>query len=176
MLPIAAALLLPVFPGAAGARVLSLVVPVRGMTCALCTRGVEESVKSLGGMSAAADLATARVRVEAGDGRSLVIRDVKERVLSAGFGIGGECEVTAAGRFQIGPDRQLTFRVHQSPYVFQVLEGNQLRRMFRLFPGLKGEFRLTFRLHEHPNWKPPAIAITAFEAVAAPPPPPRTGR
>lgn len=176
MLPIAAALLLPVFSGAAGARVLSLVVPVRGMTCALCTRGVEESVKSLGGMSAAADLATARVRVEAGDGRSLVIRDVKERVLSAGFGIGGECEVTAAGRFQIGPDRQLTFRVHQSPYVFQVLEGNQLRRMFRLFPGLKGEFRLTFRLHEHPNWKPPGIAITAFEAVAAPPPPPRAGR
>lgn len=168
VLPVA---LLALLPEGASADVTHLVVPVRGMTCALCTRGVEESIKSLGGAIARADLATARVHVEAASGRSLVVRDVKERILSAGFGIGGEVEATASGRFLIGPDRRITFRVANGAYLFQVLEGEQLRRIFKRSPSLKGDFLLRFRLHDHAHWKPPAISITSFEVQAPAPPP-----
>jgi copper chaperone CopZ len=164
--------LLAAVPAAAG--VTRLEVPVRGMTCALCTRGVEESIKSLGGVTAAADLAGARVRVEATDGRALNVRDVKERILNAGFGIGGEVEATAAGRFLFGPDRRLTFRLAGGGAVYQVLENDMLRRAIRQSPGLKGDFLVTFRLHEHPHWKPPAIALTGFEP--RPPSPAPQGR
>lgn len=151
------------FPDPLRAGVTELVVPVRGMTCALCTRGVEESIKSLGNLTAVADLKTARVRVEAVPGKWLVVRDVRERILSAGFGIGGEAEATAIGRFVIGPDRRLTFRSSNGAYTFQVLEGEMLRRMFRKSPGLKGEYLVGLRLHEHPHWKPAAVSITAWE-------------
>ena len=162
--PLAAVIGLTILmPSGALAGVTHLEVPVRGMTCALCTRGVEESIKSLGGVSATADLAGARVRVEAADGRTLVVRDIRERILSAGFGIGGEVDATAAGRFLIGPDRRITFRVASGAYTFQVLESDMLRRLFKKSPGLKGEFVLRFRLHDHPHWKPPAISITDFE-------------
>jgi hypothetical protein len=150
-------------PEPAAAAVTHLTVPVRGMTCALCTRGVEESIRSLGGLEAKADLAAGRVRVEAAPGKSLVVRDVRERILSAGFGIGGELQGSAVGRFVIGADRRITFKVSNTAYAFQVLEGEQLRRMFRKTPGLTGEFLVHFRLHDHPHWNPPAIAITGFE-------------
>jgi copper chaperone CopZ len=159
---------------ASEARVSEMVVPVRGMTCALCTRGVEESIRALGGVSrVAADLSSGLVRVEAVEGRSLGVREVKARVHSAGFKLGGECSVTAVGRFTIGPDRRITFRVLNAPYAYQVLEGDLLRRLFRRHPGLTGDFRIGFRLHEHQERKPPSISITSFEARPALPPPAR---
>jgi copper chaperone CopZ len=151
-------------PGA----IKALVVPVVGMTCALCTRGVEESVKVLDSVSgASAELKTGLVRVQAEEGKSLVIRDVKERVSKAGFKVGGECDVEAVGRFTIGPDRLITFRVPGTAYSFQVLEGGELKRLFKSDPRLKGEFDLVFRLHEHPRWKPPAISIVRGELTGA---------
>src|SRR3989449_10397017 len=61
------------------------------------------------------------------------------------------------------PDGRITFRVPGTAYAFQVLEGSELKRLFRTRPGLKGEFFLAFRLHEHPRWKPPAISIMRGE-------------
>lgn len=157
---------------AAEARVSEMIVPVRGMTCALCTRGVEESIRALEGVSSvSADLSTGLVRVEAAAGRSLGIREVKARVHSAGFQMGGECWATAAGRFSVGLEGRISFRILNTAYVYQVLENEQLRRMFRKYPGLAGEFLVGFRLHEHPDWKPPAISITRFEARPAAPSP-----
>ena len=152
-------------PGAARpGAVTALVLPVAGMTCALCTRGVEQSIKLLDGVDAAsAELSTGLVRVQATEGKSLDIRDVKDRVQRAGFKVGGECDVEATGRFNIGPDGRITFRVPGTAYAFQVLEGSELKRLFRTRPGLKGEFFLAFRLHEHPRWKPPAISIMRGE-------------
>jgi cytochrome c biogenesis protein CcmG/thiol:disulfide interchange protein DsbE len=162
----AAALLLP---AGALAAVRGLVVPVSGMTCALCTRGVEESIKQAEGVGGvAADLATGRVRVDAAEGKSLNIREVKERVVRAGFKVAGECDVIAAGRFQIGIEGRINFRVADGPALYQVLEGNELRRMIRAYPGLKREFVVAFRLHDHPNWKPAAVSILSFEAVPPP--------
>jgi len=156
-------------PAGACAGVRALVVPVSGMTCALCTRGVEESIKQAEGVRAvSADLATGRVRVQATEGASLNIREVKERVARAGFKVAGECDVTVAGRFQIGADGLITFRVADSQTLYQVLEGNEMRRLFRGFPGLKGEFLVAFRLHDHPNWKPAAVSILSFEAIPLP--------
>jgi copper chaperone CopZ len=159
---VVAALLLA--PGSAEARVVRMVVPVRGMTCMLCVRGVEESLKSLQGVaSAAAQLSPGLVRVEALEQRSLDIRQVKDRVLRAGFGVGGECTISAVGRFSVGTEGLILFRIAGTPYVYQVLEGIHLRRLFRRSPKLQGEFAITFRLHEHPYWKPAAISIISFE-------------
>lgn len=154
------------------ARVTEMIVPVRGMTCALCTRGVEESIRALEGVSSvAADLSTGLVRVEAAGGRSLGIREVKARVHSAGFKMGGECSATAVGRFTVGLEGRITFRILNTPYAYQVLENDQLRRLFRKHPRLAGEFLVGFRLHEHPDWKPAAISITSFQARPAASPP-----
>jgi len=153
----------PVPPGA----VTCLVIPVSGMTCALCTRGVETSIEGLDVVrGASADLASGLVRVEASAGKSLNIKDVKDRIQKAGFRVGGELEAEAVGRFGFGPDGRITFRVPGTPYAFQVLEGSELKRLFKEEPGLKGEFDLTFRLHEHPLWKPGAISIVRGEPHA----------
>jgi len=153
------------------ARVTGATVPVRGMTCALCTRSVEESVKGLGGVRVTADLSRGLVSVEALEGRSLGLRDVKERILSAGFKIGGESEVTAIGRFVLTNDSRITFRVNGGSS-YQVLENDTLRRIFRHSPRLAGEYEVTFRLHEHPEWRPPAIALSRFEDRRPPVPAP----
>jgi copper chaperone CopZ len=146
-------------PGRLGG-ISALVIPVAGMTCALCTRGVEQSIKLLDSvLGASAELSTGLVRVEAAEGRSLNIRDIKERVQKAGFKVGGECEVEAIGRFTIDPEGQITFRIPGTVYAYQVLEGGELKRMFRGRPGLRGNFFVVFRLHEHPRWKSPAISI-----------------
>lgn len=157
-----AALLLA--PSAAAAQgFLQAVVPVRGMTCVLCTRGVEESIKRLDGVGVVmADLESARVRVEALPGKSLSLQQVKDGVQRAGFGIGGEITLLAPGRFAIGPERRLTFRVSGAGPSYQVLESSQLLRLFKRHPGLRGEFLVDFRLHDHPHWRPAAISILSF--------------
>ena len=167
----AAALLACLAPSTAAAGVVSIILPVRGMTCVLCTRGVEESIKLMDGVgSVAADLTTGTVSVQAAEGKTLNLKDVKDRVARAGFATEGECDLVAAGRFTIGPQGRLTFRITGTPLTYQVLESSRLRRLFREHPGLRGEFRLAFRLHDHPNWKPPAISISSFEVepVTAP--------
>src|SRR5262245_59343599 len=155
-------------PGAPGlprvGGISALVVPVAGMTCALCTRGVEHSIQLLDSVQgASAELSTGLVRVEAVEGKSLNIRDVKDRVQKAGFRVGGECEIEAIGRFTIDPEGRITFRIPGTIYAYQALEGSELKRLFRVRPGLAGDFFVLFRLHEHPRWKSPAIAIVRGE-------------
>ena len=155
----------PVRPG----LVSALVVPVTGMTCALCTRGVETSIKLLDVVEgASADLSTGLVRVQAAEGKSLNIKDVKERVQQAGFKVGGECDLEATGRFSLGEDGRITFRIPGTAYSFQVLEGSEVKRLFKADPKLRGEYFLAFRLHEHLRWKPPAISIERGESRGAP--------
>lgn len=152
--------------GSARAEVRGLSFPVRGMVCRLCTRGVEESIKRLNGVaSVRADLATGRVDVEAQDGRALNIDEVRQRAARAGFPVHGDTDVVARGRFAIGTEGRITFRVTGSNYAWQVLEGQQLLALFRSSPSLKGEFQIGFRLHERPPFARPAIALTRFEPV-----------
>ncbi|HEV8700393.1 MAG TPA: heavy-metal-associated domain-containing protein [Candidatus Polarisedimenticolia bacterium] len=151
-------------------RVLTL--PVKGMTCALCTRGVEESVKRLDGVvGAAADLGSGLVRVEAAEGKSLSLNEVKDRVVKAGFKVGGECQIEADGRFSISPDGRIMFRIPGTAYAYQVLEGSELLRLYKSHPGLRGDFSVSFRLHDHPRWKPAAISIIRAERLGAAPAP-----
>lgn len=150
----------------ARARVIEVTVPVKGMTCALCTRSVEESIRGLGKIAAVkAELSAAAVRVEAEDGSGLSIQRVRERVKKAGFEVDGECDATALGTFTIGPGRRITFSISGVGTVYQILEGHQFRRLMQQHGNLKGEFRLSFRLHDHPHWNPSGITVTAFEKL-----------
>jgi copper chaperone CopZ len=160
---------LGIAPGRVEARVVGATVPVRGMTCALCTRSVEESVKGLGGVRVTADVSAGLVRVEALEGRSVGLRDVKDRILAAGFKIGGESELEAIGRFILTGDGRITFRVNAGAS-YLVLENDTLRRIFRQHPRLPGEFQVAFRLHDHPEYRPPAIALSRFVARHPPAP------
>ncbi len=153
-------------PAPAWAGIQSVMVTVHGMTCPLCTRGVEESIKALDEVGkVSADLSSGMVRVEAREGKSLVLQQISERVSRAGFRIFGEWELVASARFTIGSDRRITLRIPGTTYAYQVLEDGALRRLFQGYPGLKGDFVVGIRIHDHPNWKPPAASITSFEAV-----------
>jgi copper chaperone CopZ len=158
-------------PDPAGARVVGVTIPVRGMTCALCTKSVEESVKGLGGVRVAADLSRGNVTVETLDGRSLGLREVRDRILSAGFKIGGESEVKAIGRFILAHDSRVSFRVNGGS-TYQVLENDALRRAFRRSPRLPGDYEVTFRLHDHAEWRPAGIALVRVEERRPPSPGP----
>jgi copper chaperone CopZ len=137
------------------------------MVCPLCTRGVAEAIKRLPGVGrVTADLATARVEVEALDHHSLDIQQVRERAARAGFPAIGECDIQARGRFELGADRRLAFRPGGSPQAWQVLESSGLLALARSQPGLRGEFVLGFRLHDRPPWKRTSISITDFESIA----------
>ena len=150
------------------AQVRRLAFPVRGMVCPLCTRGVEESLKALPGVASVhADLASGRVDVEAQSGRTLDIQQVRERTARAGFPVNGETDAQARGRFSIGPEGRITFRVTGSSASWQVLEGQQLLALFRAYPTLRGEFLVGFRLHDRQALPRPAIALTSFELVPA---------
>ena len=155
--------------GAVRAEVRGLSFPVRGMVCPLCTRGVEESLKRLPGVaSVRADLASGRVDVEAEDGQSLNLDVIRQRTARAGFPVNGESDLVARGRFTIGSEGRITFRVTGSTYTWQVLEGQQLRALFRGSPALKGEYLLGFRLHDRASFARPAIAVTRFERLPQP--------
>ncbi len=162
-----AAVLLALAPGTVRAGILRIVLPVRGMTCPLCTRGVEESIRSLGGIgSVGADLSSGLVRVEAEEGKSLVLQQMRLQVERAGFTIGGEAEIVASARFIIGPAGRITMRISGTSYAFQIIEGGEFRRMIHDHPGLKGDYLVDFRLHDHPGWKPAGASITGFEVLA----------
>ncbi len=153
----------------ARARVLSVTVPVRGMTCALCARSVEESIRGLGGIrSVRVTLSGSSVRAEAADGSSLRIAHVRDRVRRAGFAVGGECEAEALGSFVVGPARRIDFRVTGTGTVYQVLEGHHLLRLMKRYGRLDGRFRVAFRLHDHPLWSPSAITILDFDRIDPP--------
>jgi len=164
---IATVLFLLLGPAAAAeAGVRSIVVPVGGMTCPLCVRGVEESIRRLDGVgNVVADLATGMVRVEAAEGQSLSVQQVKDGVARAGFRVAGEPDLRADGRFFIGPQGRITFRIQGATTTYRVLEGNEMQRFFEAHPRADGEFLVGFRLHDHPKWKPAAIAIVSFEPV-----------
>lgn len=159
-----AAILLPASP--AIAQVVSVRIPVKGMTCILCTRSLEESIREMDGIgSVHADLSEANVLVRGAEGTSLGIGRVRERVRRAGFEVDGECEAVAIGTFTVGARRRLTFRISGTSIVYQILEGHQFLQLMKRHGDLKGGFRLRFRLHDHPYWNPPGISITGFEAV-----------
>ncbi len=150
----------------ARARVIAVTVPVKGMTCALCTRSVEESIRGLGKIAGVkADLSDAAVRVEAETGAGLSIRRVRDRVRQAGFEVDGECEVTALGAFTVSQGQRITFTISGVGTVYQILEGHQFMQLMKKHADLRGEFRLSFRLHDHPYWNPPGIAVTGFEKI-----------
>ncbi|MFQ5877501.1 MAG: heavy-metal-associated domain-containing protein [Acidobacteriota bacterium] len=157
------------WPWPAEARIRQVSVPVRGMTCVLCTRALEEAIRSLGGVAeVSADLSSSSLTVGAAEGRSLSVDQVRARVRQAGFEVDGECQLVARGHFNVGPSRQITFKVSGTKIVYQVLEGHQFLQLIRAHPDLKGEFEIRCRLHDHRYWKPAGISITGFEALTAP--------
>jgi len=162
LLVLTGGLLLPVRTAAA---VQEVEVPVGGMTCALCTRGVEESIRRLKGVgTATADLDSGRVRVTAGKEHPLDLGEVKNSVVEAGFEIAGECDLVASGRFVVGEERRLIFVVNDTSLRYRVLENNQTLLLFRAHPELDGRFVVRFRLHNDARWNPPSISIRSFES------------
>ena len=157
------------FPRPAEGRIEQIVVPISGMTCALCARGVEEAMRRLDRVSeASADLETGTVRVVALRDKSLDLDEVKGSVVQAGFEVGGECRLVAAGGFSINPAGRIVFRIRDASQTYRVFEGNRLLDLFRAHPGLEGEFVVEFHLHRDPRWNPPGITILGFRPASAP--------
>ena len=153
----------------ARAEVRQVAFPVKGMVCPLCTRGVEASIRQLTGVGlVAADLATGRVQVDAQDRQTLNIQEVRQRAAQAGFPASGDADVVARGRFEIGHEGRITFKVAGTTYAWQVLESDALLDLFRQHPGLRGEYIVSFRLREHVGSAPAAISVFRWE----PGPPP----
>lgn len=154
--------------GAPRAEVRRIVFPVQGMICPLCTRGVEEAIRPLPGVAGVtADLASGRVEVQAAPQASLDIKTIRDRAARAGFPVIGESDIEARGRFDIGPEGKITFRVTGTTYVWQVIESNGLLAMFRAYPAMKGDFVVEFRLHDHASSSRATISITHGLPAAA---------
>jgi copper chaperone CopZ len=165
-------------PARAAAGVQEVAVPVSGMTCALCTRGVEESIRRLRGVgveesirrlrgvgTATADLDSGRVRVTVGKEHPLDLDEVRKSVKEAGFEVAGECDLVATGRFAVGEERRMTFAISDTPLRYRVLENNQTLLLFRAHPDLEGHFSVRFRLHNDSRWDPPTISMRSFEPL-----------
>lgn len=167
--------LLVVFAAALGlatparGEVKRLTFPVSGLHSPLATRGIEEAIRTLPGVaSVAADLGSGRVDVQAEDQKSLNIQDVRTRAARAGFPVSGDLDVEARGRFEIGTERRITFKVSGTTYAWQVLESGTLLDLFRAYPTLRGDFVTGFRLHDGAAWSKPAITLTGWHLIPAP--------
>lgn len=153
-------------PARAAAGVQEVVIPVSGMTCALCTRGVEESIRRLRGVgTATADLDSGRVRVTVGKEHPLDLDEVTKSVREAGFEVAGECDLVATGRFTVGKERRITLAINDTQLRYRVLENNQTLLLFRAHPDLEGHFSVRFRLHSDSRWNPPVISMRSFEPL-----------
>jgi copper chaperone CopZ len=145
----------------ARAEVRRIVFPVHGMICPLCTRGVEEAIRPLPSVaSVTADLASGRVEVEAAPQATLDIKTVRDRAAHTGFPVVGESDIEARGRFDIGAEGKITFRVTGTNYSWQVIESNGLLAMFRAYPTLRGDYVVEFRLHDRGAANKATISIT----------------
>jgi copper chaperone CopZ len=143
------------------AEVRRVVFPVKGMICPLCTRGVEEAIRPLPGVaSVTADLASGRVEVQATPPASLDIKTIRDRAAHTGFPAIGESDIEARGRFDIGAEGKITFKVTGTKDVWQVIESNGLLAMFRAYPTLKGDFVVEFRLHDRAPAAKATISVT----------------
>jgi hypothetical protein len=154
-------------------EVKRLTFPVSGLHSPLATRGIEEAIRTLPGVAnVSADLGSGRVDVQAEDQRSLNIQDVRTRAARAGFPVSGDLDVEARGRFEIGAERRITFKVSGTTYSWQVLESGTLLDLFRAYPTLRGDFVAGFRLHDGAAWSRPAITLTDWRSI---PPAPLPG-
>jgi copper chaperone CopZ len=154
-------------------EVKRLTFPVSGLHSPLATRGIEEAIRTLPGVaSVSADLGSGRVDVQAEDQKSLNIQDVRTRAARAGFPVSGDLDVEARGRFEIGAERRITFKVAGTTYSWQVLESGTLLDLFRAYPTLRGDFVAGFRLHDGAAWTRPAITLTDWRSI---PPSPLPG-
>jgi copper chaperone CopZ len=154
-------------------EVKRLTFPVSGLHSPLATRGIEEAIRTLPGVaSVSADLGSGRIDVQAEDQKSLNIQDVRTRAARAGFPVSGDLDVEARGRFEIGAERRITFKVTGTTYSWQVLESGTLLDLFRAYPTLRGDFVAGFRLHDGAAWTRPAITLTDWRSI---PPSPLPG-
>jgi copper chaperone CopZ len=154
-------------------EVKRLTFPVSGLHSPLATRGIEEAIRTLPGVaSVSADLGSGRIDVQAEDQKSLNIQDVRTRAARAGFPVSGDLDVEARGRFEIGAERRITFKVTGTTYSWQVLESGTLLDLFRTYPTLRGDFVAGFRLHDGAAWTHPAITLTDWQSI---PPSPLPG-
>jgi copper chaperone CopZ len=151
-------------------EVKRLSFPVSGLHSPLATRGVEQAIGTLPGVArVSADLSSGRVDVEAEEQKSLNIQDVRTRAAHAGFPVSGDLDVEARGRFEIGAERRITFKVSGTTYAWQVLESGTLLDLFRAYPTLRGDFVTGFRLHDGAAWTRPAISLTDWHLIPAQP-------
>jgi copper chaperone CopZ len=139
---------------------------VEGMKCSLCVRGIRQSLTGLPGVGGVeADLATGRVRITAMGGRSLALAEIRARIARWGFRVVPEpLVIRASGAVNHGPKDRLTFRVQGTNEVFDLLEGDELRRLLMALPAAGNpKVVLTARLHEHPGHLPPSLSILSYE-------------
>lgn len=139
---------------------------VEGMRCPLCARGIRESLVRLPGVgSVEADLESGRVKILAMPGSSLDYQGLRTRVERWGFQIVPEpVLVRAVGTVQHGPRDRLTFQVLGNDQRFDLLEGEELRRLLAKLPASGApRVELTARLHAQPAQLTATLSVLSYE-------------
>jgi copper chaperone CopZ len=141
-------------------------VLVEGMKCPLCARGVEQSVSRLPGVeSVTADLGSGKVKVVSQSGRTLNLAEVRESISRWGFRVVPEpLVIRVVGTLNRGARDRLTFRVQGTNENFDLLEGDELKRLLLTLP-VTGSPRITLiaRVHSHPPHLPESLSILSYE-------------
>ena len=164
--PLLLALLLAGAFSSAVAAVEEADLLVEGMKCPLCAREIRQSVGRLPGVgSVEADLASGRVKVRAQAGRSLELAGIRTRISRWGFRVAPEPQVIrAVGTLNHGPRDRLTFRVQGTNEDFDLLEGDELKRLLLSLPATGNpKVALTARIHAHPGHLPPSLSVLSYE-------------
>ena len=162
-------LLLALFLTAGISRALATVdevtLTVEGMTCPLCVRGVQESIRRLAGVgSVEAELKTGQVRIAAQPGGSLDLQRIRAQILRAGFEPVREPVIHATGTINLGPRGRLTFRVSGTSENYVLLEGFELRNLLGSLPAAGvARVALLGRIHRHPERLPPTLSVLSYE-------------
>ena len=136
------------------------------MQCPLCTRGIEASLGRLPGVgSVKAELPGGQVSVVALRGSSLNLKEIRARISRWGFRVAPEpMIIRAVGTVNHGVRDRLTFHVQGTNDEFDLLEGDELKRLLLSLPA-SGNRRvaLTARVHAHPEHLPESLSILSYE-------------
>ncbi len=136
------------------------------MKCPLCPREVEASVGQVPGVKRVeADLPTGKVKILAQEGRSPDLKEIRARIGKWGFRVAPEpLVIRAEGTLTHGPRARLMFRVPGLKEDFDLLEGEELRRLLISLPATGNRrVELTARVHTHPENLPPSLSILSYE-------------
>ncbi len=142
------------------ARVPSVSMVIKGMSCPFCAFGLEKKLKKVDGVkSVKIKLTTGKTVLSAKNGKSINVSQIPKAVKDAGFTI-DSLEITAVGNIIIDDQKEISFQVNGTGDTYRLTEVNgSVRKKLRGFAKSKKNVELIGSIQK------PGDRITSFTVV-----------